>query len=121
MTDQTPDPIDVSLVRVISEAVGGMLGHGPEPEIAKVALEALKAAGLQVTPILDAGMIQEVETLIAAIRAMRPDPSDPCPPGWDADDREGDRNIYRAAELLAVAYLPPPRLTDASYSGRTYK
>lgn len=49
VADQTPDPIDV-----IAGAVGGMLGHGYEPEIAKVALEALKAAGLQVTPIPDA-------------------------------------------------------------------
>lgn len=155
MADQTPDPIDV-----IAGAVGGMLGHGYEPEIAKVALEALKAAGLQVTPIPDAETLaqrfheayerlapeygyetrpdsavpwndvpeqnralmvavcremalpipdadtrQEVETLVEAIKAMRPDPSEPAPPGWDADDRRGDRNIYRAAELLTAAYL----------------
>ena len=34
MVDQTSDPIDVSLHRAITVAVGGMLGHGPEPEIA---------------------------------------------------------------------------------------
>lgn len=59
----------------------------------------------RVVPVVDDATLQEVEALIAAIRAMRPDPTEPCPPGWDADDRQGDRNIYRAAELLAAAYL----------------
>ena len=72
-------------------------------------------------PVVDDATRQEVEKLITDIRAMRPDPSEPAPPGWDADDREGDRNVYRSAELLAAAYLPPPRLSDASYSGRIYK
>lgn len=59
----------------------------------------------QIVPTVDDTTRQEVEALIASIRAMRPDPNEPCPPGWDADDRQGDRNIYRAAELLAAAYL----------------
>ena len=78
-------------------------------------------AGYRIVPTVDDETRREVEALITAIRAMRPDPNEPCPPGWDSDDRQGDRNIYRSAELLAAAYLPPPRLTDASYSGRTYK
>lgn len=75
----------------------------------------------EAVPVVDDATRREVEALVEAIKAMRPDPSEPAPPGWDADDREGDRNVYRAADLLAAAYLPPPRLTDASYSGRTYK
>ena len=81
----------------------------------------VSAPGYRIVPVVDDATRQEVEKLIEAIKAMRPDPSEPAPPGWDADDREGDRNVYRAADLLAAAYLPPPRLTDASYSGRTYK
>lgn len=84
-------------------------------------IAALAEAGYRIVPIVDDATRQEVETLVEAIKAMRPDPSEPAPPGWDADDRRGDRNIYRAAELLAVTYLPSPRITDASYSGRTYK
>lgn len=90
-------------------------------------LDDLRAAATELrrlkatVPVVDDATRQEVEKLITDIRAMRPDPSEPAPPGWDADDREGDRNVYRAAELLEAAYLPPPRLSDASYSGRIYK
>lgn len=84
------------------EALGqpGALG-----EIRAVAALAEVKRLRSAVPVVDDATRQEVEALIAAIRAMRPDPTEPCPPGWDADDRQGDRNIYRAAELLAAAYL----------------
>ena len=91
MTDQTPDPIDVSLHRAITVAVGGMLGYGPEPEIAKVALETIEAAGFRVVPIVDDATRQEVEAIEWALRHV------PTAVG------PGVRS--RAAELLAAAYL----------------
>ena len=120
MADQTPDPIEVIAGWLWRGDMDGLLGESARSASGEL-LDALTAAGLQIVPIVDDSTRQEVEALIEAIKAMRPDPSEPCPPGWDADDREGDRNVYRSAELLAAAYLPPPRLTDASYSGRTYK
>ena len=132
MTDQTPDPIDVEWTYWKHRSDGWSVDVVDDsgvvcivPAASRDDLDALNTASriadLLTRPIVDDATRGEVEALIEAIKAMRPDPSEPCPPGWDADDREGDRNVYRSAELLAAAYLPPPRLTDASYSGRTYK
>lgn len=75
------------------------------PEEPDIVEEHIELVADTTGPIVNDETRQEVAELVAAIRAMRPDPNEPCPPGWDADDRQGDRNIYRAAELLAAAYL----------------
>ena len=122
MTDQTPDPIDVLLSTTINWNLADRtrdddphkehnysgscaLCRMDRPESLPAIFAALADAGFELRPVVDDATRQEVEKLIEAIKAMRPDPSEPAPPGWDADDREGDRNIYRAAELLAAAYL----------------
>lgn len=109
MTDQTPDPIDVSLHRAITVAVGGMLGYGPEPEIASVALETIEAAGFRVVPIVDDATRKEVERLVAdqiraaAVAAVHDSPD------LSPEDRESLQRIIsfhsRTAELLDAAYL----------------
>ena len=58
-------------------------------------------------PIVDDATRQEVEALVWVLTSM--------------PTAIGPKTRSRSAELLAAAYLPPPRLTDASYSGRTYK
>lgn len=123
MTDLTPDPVDVLLSTTINwnplnRSAGRDDPHKEHnysgscalcrmdrPESLPAIFAALADAGFELRPVVDDATRQEVEKLIEAIKAMRPDPSEPAPPGWDADDREGDRNIYRAAELLAAAYL----------------
>lgn len=111
MADQTPDPIDVSLHRAITVAVGGMLGCGPEPEIASVALETIEAAGFRVVPIVDDVTRQEVARIVGHLRDDLP--------GWlDVIDRLSEKagrpdlagteiqdDVRRAADLLAAAYL----------------
>lgn len=124
---ETPDPIDVAndqapdaiaaLAREMDEAhhradrfirrdESGLTAETDPIDLIADLSELLHLGSTMLaSPAVDDATRQEVEALIAAIRAMRPDPTEPCPPGWDADDRQGDRNIYRAAELLAAAYL----------------
>lgn len=124
---ETPDPIDVAndqapdaiaaLAREMDEAhhradrfirrdESGLTAETDPIDLIADLSELLHLGSTMLaSPAVDDATLQEVEALIAAIRAMRPDPTEPCPPGWDADDRQGDRNIYRAAELLAAAYL----------------
>lgn len=100
MVDQTPDPIDVSLHRAITVAVGRMLGYGPEPEIASVALETIEAAGFQVVPVVDD---ETREDVLDAVRHAKDTLTEVAVryPSWGSELRLAGRTL----DDLAAAYL----------------
>lgn len=113
--------IEVDLKRVLSLAIGAMLGYGPEPEIAQVALDTIEMAGFRVVPVVDDATRQEVQRLVGRLTEIsvpssdadaviqlgriQPEPFKSQMVGVARSLTEAQQLTARAAELLDAAYL----------------